>query len=136
MKETFRLTTSNDCACYELCSCRSGLPVYRATDPEPENDKWKPAIFMPRWASRITLEIVSIRVERVKEITEHDALSEGVFGDEVDWADQPMPSMCFEALWDSINGKTHPWSSNPWVWVIEFKQIEPKTAAKATKSEN
>jgi hypothetical protein len=85
---------------------------------------WKPSIFMPRWASRITLEITNIRVERLQEITEEDAKAEGIenpfFASDRYW---PTFKDRFETLWDSINGKTYPWSSNPWVWVIEFKKV-------------
>ena len=84
--------------------------------------RWRPSIFMPRWASRITLEITGIRVERLQDITEDDALAEGVNGDEGPY-DQQTPKMCFESLWDSINGKRFPWSSNPFVWVVEFKMV-------------
>lgn len=84
---------------------------------------WKPSIFMPRWASRITLEIMEVRVERLNEITEEDAMSEGV-----DWKDHAglaskTAKKLFAQLWDSINGKKFPWSGSPWVWVITFKRI-------------
>jgi len=85
-----------------------------------EASPWSPSIFMPRWASRITLEITDVRVERLQDISDDDALAEGVFGDEHP-ADQPLPVMCFEYLWDSINAKRCPWASNPWVWVITFR---------------
>jgi len=84
----------------------------------------RPSIFMPRWASRITLEITGIRVERVQDISEADAQAEGVSGIATH---TPYPRQfrdSFEALWDSINAKRgYPWSSNPWVWVIEFKRL-------------
>ena len=89
---------------------------------EPDH-RWRPSIFMPRWASRITLEITGIRVERLQDITEEDAIAEGVFGNEGPY-DQQTPRMCFETLWDSINGKKYPWSINPWVWVISFERIK------------
>ncbi len=91
--------------------------------------KWRPSIFMPRWASRITLEIVSVRVEGLWDITEEDAKAEGCdtfYRDAFsETPDQLYISARdeFTALWDFINGKKHPWLSNPWTWVIEFKRI-------------
>lgn len=96
---------------------------------------WRPSIHMPRWASRITLEIVSVRVERLQDISASDARAEGVpcsSWSEDDWVDSDGYPTCadqreqqaiceYAELWESINGKTHPWESNPWVWVIEFK---------------
>jgi hypothetical protein len=91
---------------------------------------WKPSIFMPGWASRITLEIVSVRVERLQEITEEDAKAEGVEVKpsagiaSIVAGGNPTPAQFeYYALWESINAKTHPWASNPWVWVIEFKKV-------------
>jgi len=92
---------------------------------------WKPSIFMPKAAARIWLEITNIKVERLNEITEEDALCEGVeFDDENKfWFDYSNPlSECynpiqsFETLWMKINGEDA-WDLNPWVWVIEFKRI-------------
>lgn len=105
------------------------------------------AMFMPRWASRLTLEIIDIRVERLNEISEEDAQAEGIqpnwCGDLAGWSaeehgflphdgDSPLfdeyerltAKRCFEHLWDSINGAKYPWQSNCWVWVIEFKQVQ------------
>jgi hypothetical protein len=87
---------------------------------------------MPRWASRITLEIVSVRVERLQEITEEDAAKEGIptcIREDMECllCNKPKPCLSregFVGLWDSPNGKTHPWASNPFVWVIEFRREE------------
>lgn len=86
-----------------------------------------PSIFMPRWASRIILEITEIRVERLQDITHQDAWREGInlpaYAPVLD-TKYPSPTDKCKELWDSINAKKHPWSSNPWVWVISFKRIQ------------
>jgi len=85
---------------------------------------WQPSIFMPRSASRIMLEIESIRVERVQDISEEDAIAEGCgYYDKPD--DFPLlPLQDFCDLWDSINEKRgFGWKDNPWVWVIEFQAV-------------
>lgn len=113
--------------------------------------KWRPSIFMPRRFSRITLEIVSVRVERLQDITEEDAMAEGapqceqcggVYGrgsveSPENWAGggkpwQTCPGTCngetavqwYRRIWESING-TGSWDENKWVWVIEFKEVKP-----------
>ena len=84
--------------------------------------KWKPSIFMPRWVSRINLEITDIRVERVLDISEEDAKSEGV--NRFEGKDTYSYAVSFAGLWDSINAKRgYGWEINPWVWIIVFKII-------------
>ncbi|MGX5887840.1 hypothetical protein MJ435_10185, partial [Burkholderia gladioli] len=113
-----------------------GPTVYRADYPDcvpagfeniPPADaiRWKPSIHMPRALSRITLEITDVRVERLREIGEGDAIAEG-------WPKQTDPGAhtggnggpfdWFRGLWAQINGADS-WGSNPWVWVIEFRRI-------------
>lgn len=82
--------------------------------------KWKPSIFMPRSACRIFLEVVSVRVERLQDITRGDAMSEGCPFPNMANGDNPVD--WFSNLWQSINGKNS-WNENPWVWVVEFKRI-------------
>lgn len=102
-------------------------------------DGWRPSIHMPRWASRIDLEVTGVRVERLQEISEEDARAEGV--DE--WIPceirtgirariwgggkrQGTAREHFSILWDSINSKRgYGWDANPWVWVIEFRRVRP-----------
>jgi len=109
---------------------------YAATDDVDTGDgsPWKPSIHMPRWASRITLAVTAVRVERLQEISEDDAQAEGV--DRYAAAcDHPRfdcdeigclgvtHRASYAALWDDINGDRAAWASNPWVWVVEFKRI-------------
>jgi hypothetical protein len=93
-----------------------------AGDPNP---RWRPSIHMPRWASRITIEIVKVRVERVQEISLNDIEAEGT-PYSLHQERRPVGSRTeqFAELWDSINAKRRfGWSVNPWVWVIEFRRI-------------
>ena len=95
----------------------------------------KPAIHMPRWASRIMLEIVSVRVERLQDISEEDAKAEGAWGPDDSIVGKVAkhfgcdvlavhPSLAYRMLWESINGPGS-WDVNPWVWMIEFKRVTP-----------
>lgn len=81
--------------------------------------RWRPSIHMPRWASRITLQITGVRVERLHDISEADAAAEGVHTDPA----CPAYDM-YQALWEQINGPAS-WEENPWVWVVEFRRIKP-----------
>ena len=123
-------------------------PIYRADLSDEEASLWKfsPSIHMPRWASRIDLEITDIRVERVQDISAEDAIAEGIES-EHQWDGKPPfahdmgmwyrdyskkedvkindPVYSFQTLWDSLNAKRgFGWSMNPWVWVVEFKKLE------------
>lgn len=122
VKETFAIGASQPYADGQ----EDEVAIYRATGADDHfPPKWKPSIFMPRWASRITLEIESVRVERLNEISHADALAEGT----------PMPALgptegqnlttaqhAYAALWESINGKGS-WALNPWVWCIAFRKL-------------
>jgi hypothetical protein len=111
--------------------------------------KWKPSIHMPRAASRITLEITGVKVERLQDISEEDAIAEGIQsfepgegskfwrnyqGDEKDlidgWFFREEAILSFRSLWDSINGEKPgcDWASNPFTWTIEFRRIEQEAA--------
>lgn len=107
---------------------------YRASSSDTE-PTWRPSMFMPRWASRLTLEVVKVRVERVQDISEADAIAEGVRVPEGSKHGPLEPNAVmvattardvFSALWDSINEKrNYSWDSNPWVWVIDFHKVKP-----------
>lgn len=132
--------------------------LYRATHTHAPPCSWRPSIFMPRAASRITLELTAVRIERLGDITEADAIAEGIeplfdaetirttvgfepyrFGARVPWTNYLWHGRggsegyssaldardSYRSLWDSINGKTHPWASSPWVWVLSFQRVMP-----------
>jgi hypothetical protein len=82
---------------------------------------WRPSIHMPRWASRILLEITNVRVERLKSISDGDAIREGC--STADMKSGDCAADVFARLWASIYGEES-WQANPWVWVIEFKRVE------------
>ena len=95
--------------------------VFRADGNEGWSGKWRPSIHMPRWASRITLEITGVRVERLQDISEDDAKAEGA-PSSIHLPGGRFANENFAHLWWSINGDGS-WDANPWVWVVEFKRI-------------
>lgn len=102
-----------------------GIVWYAATDRLTEGwGKLRPSIHMPRWASRITLEVTGLRVERLQDITEADAIAEGVtetFDGPGGCHERTTAAENFRPLWESINGSAS-WAENPWVWVVEFQR--------------
>lgn len=92
---------------------------------------WRPSIYMPRWSSRITLEVTEVRVQRLQDISEDDIIAESATVDAVaratgiPWSDLPTLHSAWEVLWNNINGDRAPWSSNPWVWAVSFKRVLP-----------
>lgn len=106
-------------------------PEYQDADDNLRHG-WRPSIHMPRWASRILLEITDVRVERLKSIHDVDAMREGIQNlTTCSHADFGIPGVvnaqhpvrAFQLLWESIYGDDS-WKFNPWVWVIEFKRVE------------
>ena len=110
----------------EGIGCRSNRTEVIYREDEATAAKWRSPIHMPRWASRITLEITDIRVERVQDISEADAMAEGVeFGNITDPLTGEIDrdaTEAFEVLWESIHGSGS-WDMNPYVWVIEFRRV-------------
>ena len=113
----------------------NGMPIeidYAATYKAGDRlvtPKWKPSIHMPRHASRILLEITDIRIERLNDISENDAIAEGIEVDEIGHAVRKDDDIAwgsaksaYAELWERINGECS-WSQNPFVWVISFKRI-------------
>lgn len=108
-------------------------PLHYAADVanrhEMEDYRLHPSIFMARWASRLTLEVLAVRVERLQEISEDDARAEGFREiDTVASGCQASARDVFAQGWDRINGKRAPWSENPWVWKIAFRRAEGANA--------
>lgn len=122
--------------------------IYKADSFQKHEDigvKWRPSIHMPKKAARIFLEITNIRCERLQDISEEDAIAEGIkrykFKDKwgyyfyesehvKDIRDDSyldVAKTSFYSLWQSINGKKYPWKKNPFVWVYEFKKVEKPT---------
>lgn len=123
VRETFSFTQGD----YPYCRKPSVAPHdskvwYRASNDRPTwaETKWHPSIFMPRWASRLTLEVTDVHVERLRDISEADAFREGVKRE-----DTILPHCVakFRDLWESINGKGS-WDQDPWVWVVSFERVE------------
>lgn len=102
---------------------------YKATTPDDGcNPTWTSPIYMPRWASRLTLEVVSVRVERVQDISEADAKAEGVDMSKscvVSKGRLPCYTLPFRLLWETLHGIDNPkaWERDPFVWVVEFKRV-------------
>jgi len=113
---------------------KGNIIKYKAdNDYDPIKDcvgrSWKPSIFMPKEACRIFLEVVDVRVERLQDISESDAIAEGI-NPTSGVVSANHAKNCFQSLWQMING-TQSWHDNPWVWVYEFKQVEkPKNFLK------
>ena len=133
-------------------------PLWYWADGNPSSGDWtrpRPSIHMPRWASRILLEVTELRVERLQDISEADAIAEGCQRSEDDTTDNlpecpncngtglytafsgdggalpdtdcnlcDTPEKRYRLLWEQINGPGS-WDANPWVWVVEFRRIEP-----------
>lgn len=114
VKETFQWVDDGEDSGY----------VYRATDPDWESDeewRWKPSLFMPNKASRISLRVVSVRLEHLQDISEEDAKAEGAQAMAVDDLGNTWKTYRrgFQSVWESINGPGS-WQANPWVWVVTF----------------
>ena len=118
---------------HDASSSLHSCALYRADGIDLHWGKWAPSIHMPRWASRITLEITSVRVERLQEISIEDAKAEGAWGPDdsivqkvADYFGTDIfsanPRKAFQMLWESINGPDS-WAANPWVWAIEFRRV-------------
>ncbi len=104
--------------------CCDQIPECQCASPEVGKPAWRPSIFMPRWASRLELEITAIRAGRLQDISEADAIAEGSREPSL----VPIVGACYSErdvyakLWESINGAGS-WARNEWVWVVEFQQV-------------
>ena len=129
-----RLWVRETCVLYKPELQDARMVIYKANlDTETaSNMNWHPSIHMPRWASRITLEITGVRVERLQEITEEDAKAEGIIVSPLWRGGVYIPYVLNDAyrkeyckLWDSLNAKRgYGWDTNPWCWCISFKRVD------------
>lgn len=106
--------------------------MYRADGRFVSAPKWTPSTHMPRWASRITLEITAVRVERLQDITEYDIHCKGIIGSPQKGMfaeEQYLEKLTEEFIdfWDSIAKPGEQWENNPWVWVYEFRHLKPRS---------
>ena len=110
MRETWRVNGNE----HDYAAAGPDKVFYRADEDWNTDAGWRPSIFMPRWASRITLEVVSVRAQRLQDISHADGSAEGF--DSLDG---------FALLWDRINEKRgYGWQDNPWVWAVEFRAVK------------
>lgn len=128
------LDLAPDDNCSDAFSDWWNLMAYRSNDPGLDGSKPVPSIHMPRWASRITLKVTGVKVERLNDISDDDAAAEGVeqWGD-CTWKDYAengvthvvtSPRESFQSLWQSIHGPGS-WNANPWVCAITFERVQP-----------
>lgn len=129
VRENYRFSSAHDSLKPSLVPFGDAVEYFADTTAKHYLEgRLRPSIHMPRWASRITLEITGVRVERLNDISEEGAQAEGVDGEKeavergATWFDKPRRAYRF--LWESINGEGS-WDLNPWVWVIEFKRVQP-----------
>lgn len=135
------MDATDECVAVQPSKWGEGSRIWYWADGNPTHGDWtrsRPSIHMPRWASRILLEVTAVRVERLQEISEADAKAEGaecLFSPTCSAADRELldiPLMedaspfrnGYALLWESINGAGS-WKANPWVWVVEFKRVTP-----------
>ena len=162
VRETFALLGNEDGVCVDWADNvikgdeQDAARIYRASCPpgdyglaqipakaewKPDTEAmeydgaWRPSIHMPRWASRILLEVTGVRVERLQDISGEQALAEGIYSNpdangmytpdgDYHTSKQDGPVRAFAALWEKINGD-NAWNANPWVWVVKFKRATP-----------
>lgn len=134
VRETFARVGDNDDDIHACPDLRVHA-YYRADSIQPEVLKWRPSIFMPHWASRLTLEVIAVKVERLQDISEADARAEGIECRDGCWGtwDASGHQICggsidpieaYRCLWLNING-VGSWEANPWVVAVSFKRIDP-----------
>lgn len=128
VRESFRLARGYDkmspLSVGKLCAGGDvGCHFNADGDPPGTAGKLRPGIHMPRWASRITLEITEVRVQRLQEISDADAWAEGITASSVSTDEPGDAARLYRLLWESINGSGS-WAANPWVWCIGFRRFE------------
>ena len=126
VRETWRVNGNE----HDYAAAGPDKVFYRADEDWNGDAGWRPSIFMPRWASRITLEVTGVRVECIREISEADMIAEGIdYLLKQRGVQQPNTvyrRIEFVGLWDKINTvRGYGWGSNPYVWAVEFRVVQP-----------
>lgn len=126
VRETWRLTRDLDRLAPSHCAPPLAIKYeadgYETSIGDVRFGRLRPSIHMPRWASRITLRVTEVRVERLQDISEEDARADGIYSA---WpAVGHSARALFRSLWDDINAKRAPWATNPWVWVVSFERVQ------------
>lgn len=121
------------------CTLSPGCMIeYNATRSDRSDIKWRPSIHMPRWASRLTLELTEVRVQRLQEISEADAVAEGLIAETAPNGHityqipgelcAQTPVRAYRLLWESINGE-EAWERNDWIWALSFRVYQQNVDA-------
>jgi hypothetical protein len=131
VRETWALRHNEDAhpvnANGQPCTNKKAVRLYRATGDDVGDGRWVPSIHMPHWASRIDLKVTGVRVERLQDIDEDGAMTEGLAPlIDPDGLCEESAREGFAATWDGIyKGKPGlDWTSNPWVWVVQFERVK------------
>lgn len=133
--DIFNKLWEQSCDDYDKSGVEYDICKDRYITPEFNPCRKRPSIFMPKWAARIWLKVTDIGVQRLQDISEQDAINEGIEKDSITEGYRVYPAkgmwttdsvLSFQTLWDSINGKdkSKVWEANPWVWVYTFERIE------------
>ena len=123
VRETWAVGHGYDGVPPRLIPSRQSVKLHYAATEERGGLLWRPSIFMPSWASRLSLEVTDVRIERLQAINADEATAEGIDTETIGSCREAVEA--YAQLWESINGPGS-WAENPWVWVVSFQLLAPK----------